>query len=580
MTQGVVGHKTAAQWLVEYLERVGVECVFGLCGHTNVAVLAALSRSRVRFVQVHHEQVAAHAADGYARATGKAGVVLVHLGPGLTNATTGVANAALDCVPMVVLAGDVPSYFFGHHAHQEINLHLDGGQFEIYRPFCKWVFRVERAGQLPWAISRAFHLAQSGRPGPVLVDVAMDVWCRPVPEDRVAEVGEVVRPALGQEAAARVVEALEAADRPVIVVGGGVVAARSSESLAALAEALDVPIVYTLMGKGAVSDGHPLCAGMTGFWGTDLANRLLREADLVLALGTRFSETDWSSWDPRYTFTGWTGKLIHVDVEAGEFGRNTRAALGIVADVRQALVLLAELACRRRPRARPGVRERIARWKAEFQRSLREAQNSDAIPMRPERILKELREVLPPDGFLVTDVGWNKNGVGQQFPVEHPGTFLTPGGLATMGFGPAAALGAKVAAPSRPVVALVGDGAFSSQLSVVATAVEENLPVVWVIMNNRGFGTIAGLEAQAFGTTHGTLFLRDGEPYSPDYAAVARSCGAEGFTVREAAEFRGLLEKALASGRPAVVDVPTANVPVPTTGYWDIVDIYRGIFRE
>ncbi|MDQ7850738.1 MAG: thiamine pyrophosphate-binding protein [Armatimonadota bacterium] len=572
--------RTGAEWLAEYLERSGVEYVFGLCGHTNVAVLAALSRSRVRFVQVRHEQVAAHAADGYARVSGKPGVVLIHLGPGLTNATTGVANASLDCVPIVVLAGDVPSYFSGRHAHQEINLHLDAGQFEIYRPFCKWVFHVDRAGQLPWAVSRAFHLARAGRPGPVLVSVAMDVWCRPVPAGASAEVGEVAPPALDLDVAEQVVGALECAERPLIVAGGGVVASRSSESLAALAEGLEVPVVYTLMGKGALSDSHPLCAGMTGFWGTELANRLLREADVVLALGTRFSETDWSSWDPRHTFMGDRGRLIHIDVEASEFGRNTRTSLGIVADLEQALKTLAAVAAGRKRPARTGIRERIARWKADFQQSLRELQASEALPMRPERILKELREVLPPDGLLVTDVGWNKNGVGQQFPVERPGTFLTPGGLATMGFGPAAALGAKLAARSRPVVALVGDGAFGSQLSVVATAVEEKLSVVWVVMNNRGFGTIAGLEERAFGTTYGTLFWRDGEPYSPDFAGIARACGAEGYTVREAGDFRGLLERALGNGRPAVVDVPTENVPVPTSGYWDILDIFQGAFRE
>ncbi len=571
--------KTGAEWLVGYLEQLGVECVFGLCGHTNVAVLAALSRSRIRFVQVRHEQVAAHAADGYARASGRTGVVLVHVGPGLTNATTGVANAALDCVPMVVVAGDVPSYFFGRHAHQEINLHMEADQFEIYRPFCKAVFRVDRVSQLPWAVSRAFYLAASGRPGPVLVSVAMDVWCRVV-SGACAEVWEVVRPGLDVEVGARVLEALERAARPVIVAGGGVVRAGAAGSLAALAEALEVPVVYTLMGKGALSDSHPLCAGMTGFWGTELANQLVREADVVLALGTRFSETDWNSWDARQGFGDGRRQLIHVDVEGSEFGRNTRASLGIVADLKQALGVLSACAAGRKRPARAGVRELIARWKAEFRQRLEPLQRSEAMPMRPERILKEVREVLPRDGFLVTDVGWNKNGVGQQFPVEVPGTFLTPGGLATMGFGPAAALGVKLAVPSRPVVALVGDGAFGSQLSVVATAVEEQLPVVWVVMNNRGFGTIAGLEEQAFGTTHGTLFWRDGEPYSPDFARVAEACGAEGYSVREAGEFRGLLETALASGRPAVVDVPTANVPVPTSGYWDIVDIYRGVFRE
>ncbi len=566
---------------MRFLEDAGVRVVFGLCGHTNVAVLAALSRSRVRFVQVRHEQVAAHAADGYARVSGEVGVVLLHLGPGLTNATTGVANAALDCVPLVVLSGDIPSYFFGRNAHQEINVHLDAGQFEIYRPFCKAVWRVERPGFLPWAVRRAFHLARSGRPGPVLVTVAMDVWSRPLDEDAAVGVEEVVRPGLREDVAERIVDELERAHKPLIVVGGGVVACRASEALRRLAEALGVPVAYTLMGKGALSDRHPLCLGMTGFWGTRLANEWVKEADVVLAVGVRFSETDWNSWDARYTPRG---RLIHIDVEPSEFGRNCRTAVGAVADAGEALRMLAELA-ERRAVARRGkegkeLQDRIAAWRREFTAELEPLQRSEELPMRPERILREVREVLPREGILVTDVGWNKNGVGQQYPVEEAGTFVTPGGLATMGFGPAASLGVKLAAGTRPVVALVGDGAFGSQMSVVATAVEENIPVVWVVMNNRGFGTIAGLEQSAFGTTHGTLFFRNGEPYSPDFAAIARACGGEGYTVREAGDFRPLLERALRAEKPAVVDVPTANVPVPTPGYWDILDIYRGVFRE
>lgn len=573
---------TAAEWLVHFLEQVGVRVVFGLCGHTNVAVLSALSRSRVRFLQVHHEQVAAHAADGYARASGEVGVVLLHVGPGLTNATTGVATAALDCVPLVVLAGDIPSYFFGRNAHQEINVHFDAGQFEIYRPFCKAVWRVERPGFLAWTVRRAFDLARTGRPGPVLVSVAMDVWSRPLEGDTAVGVEEVVRPGLPEGVAERVVRELVEAETPLIVVGGGVIACRASEALRRLAEALGVPVAYTLMGKGALSDRHPLCLGMTGFWGTGLANERLKRADLVLALGVRFSETDWNSWDARYSPAG---RIIHVDVEPSEFGRSCRTAMGVVADCGEALRSLAEVAERRAEtgwqRKEESLRETVAKWRRELEAELEPLQRSEEMPMRPERILREVREVLPEKGVLVTDVGWNKNGVGQQFPVEEAGAFITPGGFATMGFGPAASLGVKLAVgESRPVVALVGDGAFGSQMSVVATAVEENIPVVWVVMNNRGFGTIANLEQSAFGTTHGTLFFRNGEPYSPDFAAVARACGGEGHMVREAGDFRRLLEHGLASGRPTVLDVPTANVPVPTVGYWDIVDIYRGMFRE
>src|SRR5262245_34152558 len=276
--------RIAAYLLADYLERLGVDVIFGLCGHTNIAFLDALGKSRIRFVSTRHEQVAAHAADGYARASGKVGVVLTHLGPGLTNATTGVANAALDSIPMVVLSGDVPSYYYGRHPHQEFNLHQDADQFQIYRPFCKRVYRVDRAADLPRIVERAFHLSQSGRPGPVLVDVPMDIFSADLPVDAFDKVPAEIAPAsIDPATAARIAQELAAAERPVIYAGGGVLSGRATEALAAVAEALEVPVAHSLMGKGCMREDHPLLLGMTGFWGTPIANDKCRTADLILA---------------------------------------------------------------------------------------------------------------------------------------------------------------------------------------------------------------------------------------------------------------------------------------------------------
>src|SRR6516162_3033991 len=215
------GKRIAAYLLTEYLERLGVEAIFGLCGHTNIAFLDALGKSRIRFISTRHEQVAAHAADGYARVTGKPGVVLTHLGPGLTNATTGVANAALDSIPMVVIAGDVPSHYYGRHPHQEVNRLMDADQFEIYRPFCKRVYRVDRPADLPRIVERAFHLCQTGRPGPVLVDVPMDIFSADLPLDAFQKnPAPVARPAIEPEAVDRIIAALAGARHPVIYAGG------------------------------------------------------------------------------------------------------------------------------------------------------------------------------------------------------------------------------------------------------------------------------------------------------------------------------------------------------------------------
>ena len=570
------GTRIASYLMAEYLERLGVEVVFGLCGHTIIAFLDALGKSRIRFVSTRHEQVAAHAADGYARASGKPGVLLTHLGPGLTNACTGVANAALDSIPLVVIAGDVPSHYFGRHPHQEVNLHQDADQFQIYRPFCKRVYRVDRPEDLPRTLERAFHLSQSGRPGPVLVDVPMDIFSADLPADAFEKTpAEVARPALDPQTTERIVSALASAERPVLYVGGGVLSARATRELAALAEALEVPVAHTLMGKGCLREDHPLLLGQTGFWGTPISNDKCRNADLIVAIGTRLAEANSSSWDPRFTFSIPPTRLIHIDADEAEIGRNYQTELGAVADAKLALAALAEAARDQSHRNRGRLREEIAAGRRAFAANWDHQWSSNQFPMRPERILSELRSAVPEDGFIVTDVGWNKNGVSQQFPITVPGTFITPSGLATMGFGPAAVLGVKMAQPDRAAVALIGDGGFGTNPSVVATAMEADLPVVWLVMDNAGFGTIAGLESMHYGWSFGCMFERCGKPYRVDYAAMARACGANGVMIEAADQLGPALREALASKVPTVIQAPMENAPTPTPGHWNINDIYR-----
>jgi acetolactate synthase-1/2/3 large subunit len=575
-TEKATETRIAAYLLTEYLERLGVEVIFGLCGHTIIALLDALGKSRIRFVSTRHEQVAAHAADGYARASGKTGVLLTHLGPGLTNACTGVANAALDSIPMVVIAGDVPSHYYGRHPHQEVNLHQDADQFQIYRPFCKRVYRVDRVEDLPRIMERAFHLARAGRPGPVLVDVPMDIFSADLPVDAFQQVPAIMsRPTVDAATVAQIVDALASAERPILYAGGGVLSARATAELAALAEALEVPVAHTLMGKGCLRDDHPLLLGQTGFWGTPISNDKCRTADLIVAVGTRLAEANSSSWDPRFTFSIPPTRLIHIDADEAEIGRNYPTELGVVADAKLALGALAAAAQGRSHRERGRLREEIARGRKAFAANWDHQWSSDQYPMRPERILAELRKAVPENGFIVTDVGWNKNGVGQQFPITVPGTFITPSGLATMGFGPAAVLGVKMAHPDRAAVSLIGDGGFSTNPSVIATAMEAELPVVWLVMDNAGFGTIAGLESMHYGWSFGCMFERCGKPYKVDYAAMARACGARGVMIESATELCPALNEALASNLPTVIQAPMENAPTPTPGHWNINDIYR-----
>jgi len=567
--------------LVKYLEARGIEHIFGLCGHTNIAVLAALSKSKkIRFVNTRHEQIAAHAADGYARATKRTSVVLSHLSPGLTNAATGVANAALDSIPMVVIAGDVPTHYFGKHPHQEVNLHADASQCEIYRPFVKRVWRVDSPHLFPEIIEKAFALAESGRPGPVLVDVPMDVFSKEIDvklwQRVLANAKALHKPSLDDATAEKIVRQLLAAKTPLLYVGGGILLADAAAEMREFAERLSLPVAHTLMGKGALPDDHPLILGMTGFWGTQYINDKCKGADWILALGTRFSEADCSSWDDRYTFSFPPTQLIQIDIDPAEIGRNYPVAIGAIADLKSALTVLNRVARKLAPKGiqRTKLVGEMAANRKRFVAGNRKAMESDAWPMRPERILADLRAAVPRDSILCTDVGWNKNGMAQQYPIYTPGSVFTPGGFATMGFGSPAALGAKVALPDKVVVALIGDGGFGQNPAALATAFEDDIAVIWVIMNNCAFGTIAGLEKAHYGTTFGTVFEKDGKPWSPDYAAVARAYGVEGVKIKSAAEFKPALLRAIKSKRPFVIDAYMQNEPVPTAGHWNIMDIY------
>ncbi len=578
--------KTVAEHIVDFLERREVKHVFGLCGHTNIAVLAALAESPIDFLTVRHEQIASHAADAYARVTGKASVVLSHLSPGLTNCATGVANAALDCIPMVVIAGDIPTHYYGKHPHQEVNLHADAQQYEIYRPFVKRAWRVDRAELMAEILEKAFHLAESGQPGPVLVNVPMDIFSEVISSDSFDRIKnntrQLVKPSIDDETARGIVKRLAEAENPVAYVGGGILLAQASEELGEFVEHMGLPVAHSLMGKGALRDDNPLVMGMTGFWGTELVNQSCLNADYIFAVGTRFKEADCSSWYPGYTFNiggkDDKTKVIHIDIEPSEIGRNYPTEVGVVADAKAALRVLTRVAKEMYPDgfARTEVKARIAAFRETFKAGNFEMQTSDAFPMMPERILADTRAALPEDAIITTDVGWNKNGVGQQFDILTPGSILTPGGFATMGFGPPGAIGAKMAAPDRVVISLVGDGGFGQNPAMLATAAERGLGIIWLVMNNNAFGTIAGLQKAHYGLTYGTTFPgKAGEPeYGPDYAQIARAYGVDGVKIAAAAELKPAIEAAIASGKPTVLDVAMINNPTPTTGHWNILDIY------
>ena len=569
--------------MVDYLERRDVKYVFGLCGHTVIGFLDALSRSeKLKYISVRHEQIAATAADGYARITKKASVVMCHLGPGITNVVTGVANAAFDSIPMVVIAGDVPSYYYGRHPHQEVNMHCDGSQYDILKPVVKRAWRIDDVEALPSILDKAFRLAESGRPGPVLIDVPMDMFSREIEDylfERTYKDSDVtIKPALAPAAAEAIAKRLVEAKAPVIHAGGGILLADASKELADLVEFLEIPVSRTLMGQGCLPDTHPLMAGQTGFWGLHHTHSLTTNADVILGLGTRFAEADSSSWYPGVTFDPQKTTFLQIDIDPTEIGRNYPVEIGAVADLKLALQQILEAAKKICPEGKknPEVIKMIADARAEFKASNVEISNDGRYPMTPQRILKDVKEVIPEDALIFTDVGWNKNGVAQQFDITVPGTIHHPSGLATMGFGAAAILGGKLAAPDKVVLTLVGDGGFGQNPTCMATAVEQGIACIWVVMNNSAFGTIAGLENGSYGTKFGTEFKTpDGERYSPNWAEVAKAYGVDAIRIEAADEFKPALEKAVAANKPFLIDVPMENIPVPTPGCWNINDIYK-----
>ena len=577
--------KLVADLIVDYLERRDVEYVFGLCGHTVIGMLDALSRSKkLKFVNPRHEAIASTAADGYARVTHKAAVVMCHLGPGLTNVITGVANASLDSIPMVVIAGDVPSYYFGRHPHQEVNMHADGDQYKMLEPVCKRCWRVDDVESLPYILDKAFRMAESGRPGPVLVDVPMDMFSREMEEDLWARTYRdshmTMKPALDPAAVKAMAKRLVEAKNPVLHAGGGILLSQASEELAALAEFLDIPVSRTLAGQGCLSDRHPLMIGQTGFWGMEFTHSLTVNADVILGLGTRFGEADSSSWYQGVTFDPDKTAFLQIDIDPAEIGRNYPVEIGAIGDLKISLQQILDEVKKLCPDGikRPGLREMIADAKASFKKSNEDISNDSRFPMTPQRILKDVKEVIPEDAIIFTDVGWNKNGVAQEFDITLPGTIHHSSGLATMGFGPSAVLGGKIAAPDKIVLNLTGDGGFGINPSCLAAAVEHGIACTWVVMNNAAFGTIAGLENANYKTKFGTVFYdAKGERYTPCWAGVAKDYGVESIRINSAEEFKPALEKAIEAnkaGRPFLVEAPMENIVVPTPGCWNINDIY------
>lgn len=540
---------SGAKALVEALERQNVKVIFGIPGGTILPVYDALRDSKIRHILSRHEQGAAHAADGYARASGKPGVCMATSGPGATNLVTGIANAYMDSSPVIAFTGQVnsrasnSSYVIGKDAFQEADI------IGITTPITKYNYQVQEAAEIPKVIGMAFHIATTGRPGPVLIDLPKNVQTDTAEmefSDRIEIRGykPPCEPPLLQ--VKKAAELLVSAEKPIILAGGGAIISDCSQELLKVAELLVAPVATTLMGKGAFPENHPLSLGNVGMHGAPAANQLLSEADVLLAVGTRFSDRSTASLD---SFCS-DAKIIHVDIDAAEIGKNVSADLPIVGDAEETLKALSEtIIAQLKKRDNSEWLKRAKEVKERFENS---AANDDMASLKPQSILKELRKLLPEDAIATTEVGQNQMWAALYFKVLKPRTFISSGGLGTMGFGFPASLGAKVACPERLVVDIAGDGSFIMTEQELACSVTENIPVTVIVMNNSVLGMVTQWQRMFYNRRYFAVNLGR----VPDFVKLAEAYGAQGFHVGSLSEFSHAVKEAMKCEVTTVIDVP------------------------
>ena len=569
-----------AELIAEYLIANRIPYVFGICGHGNVGMLDPLyaARDRIKLISPRHEQVAAHMADAYFRVKHEPVATLTSCGPGSCNIIMPLAVALSDSSAVLAITANMPTSQFNRSPFQEINRHFQADFVNIVRPVVKRSFQPTRVDMLPLALRQAMTTMLSGRPGPVNVDVPFNVF----QEEDDVEVPPAAPPLNAQRSGAapdeiaRAIDMILAAQRPAVFIGHGVTLSEAGRELTAFVQKLKIPVISSPNGMGCLDMTDPLSLGFIGRNGAFPANEAGRRADRVIAIGARFDDRSASSWLPGYSWNFPHSKLIHVDLDPAELGRNYPPDLGVLADARTFLrQLLAELDRRRvAAGATKAWLAEIDRWRAAWDKFTRPNFEIHGSPMRPERVVADCQAVLPDDAVLACDVGVNHNWYMQFWKARQPQTMLNSWGFSGMGFGAAGALGAKLAAPDRPVVAIAGDGCFTMVPHVLCTAVEYDIPVVWVIWNNFGWVSIRDIQLGMFGgREHGTMFHQGAnrKPYNPDFAALARACGVEAATVTKSQDFRGALEHAVKANKPYVLDVHVdADVRPPATGAWEL----------
>ncbi|HJM93209.1 MAG: thiamine pyrophosphate-binding protein [Alphaproteobacteria bacterium] len=564
--------------IAQFLVQEKIPYVFGICGHGTVGLLDALYdvRDEVKLISPRHEQVAAHMADAYFRIKHEPVATLTSCGPGSANIVMPIANALADSSAILALTANIPTQQFNRGPFQEINRHFAADFPSVLKPVVKRSFQPTRVDMLPLSLRQALELSVSGRPGPVQVDVPFNVFQEEadVRLEATARFKTRKRPGTDPADIDQALAMLGDAERPALFIGHGVSLAEAAPELVELAERLNIPVISSPNGMGCIPMSHSLSLGFIGRNGTFPANQAGRHADLVIAVGARFDDRSSSSWIPGYSWNFPSTKLIHVDIDVNEIGRNYLPDLGITSDAGSFLRQMLGAAAETEIPVRKAWLAEIEGWRDEWQRFTAPNFELRTSPLRPEQIVADIRAVLPDDGIISLDSGVHHNWFMQFWDAPMPQTMLNAWGFSGMGFGVSGILGAKLAAPDRPCVSICGDGGFTMTPHVLCTAVEFDIPCIWVVWNNFAWGAIRDIQYGMFGgREHGTGFYRgdNQQPYNPDFAAMARSCGVHGVTVTEPDDFKGALEAAIAFGKPALLDVHVdPEVRPPATGTWQL----------
>ncbi|MFM9875519.1 MAG: biosynthetic-type acetolactate synthase large subunit [Nitrosarchaeum sp.] len=534
---------TGARALMVAMEKEGVKEVFGLPGGANLPMYDEFARCNIRHILVRHEQSAAHMADGFGRVSRKPGVCFATSGPGATNILTGLATAQADSSPMIAVTGQVPVAMIGKDAFQESDI------IGMANPVLKYSFQPRSANEIPLVVKKAFYISETGRPGPVLIDIPKDVQQKEASmifpdEFKILGYHPWTDPDIVH--IERAIEMLLSSERPIILAGGGAIISSAFAEVQSIAELLMIPVVTTFKGKGAFPENHPLSLGPIGMHGHAEANKMMIEADCVLAIGTRFSDRSvgtFEAFEKRL-------KIIHMDVDPAEIGKNQTTSVAIIGDVRASLRIMIKILMQKAIKRTEEniwikhVKETKAYWKENLKLHPGE--------MGAAKILRKLRELLPHESIVTTEVGQHQMWASLFYDVIQPGTFFSSTGLGTMGWGFPAAIGAKVARPNVPVVDIAGDGSFSMTENSLATAVLEDIPVIVFLLNNFSLGMVAQWQR----TFYNRRMIGVDQGKCPDYVKLAESYGAQGIRAQSMDELDKAIKTALKSDVATVIDIP------------------------